>query len=208
MKVIGLTGPSGAGKTLFCKFAERCGVPSIDADRIYHDLLVPPSSCLDEIVAAFGREVLSANGTLNRAALAALVFGPSETSRAKLALLNRITHKYVTEKIRARLKEEEGRGTPAVLVDAPALFESEFDKSCDCTVALLATPETRRKRIMERDSLSGEKADQRILAQPSDDFYIQRSDFVIRNTGSEKELSRAVEAFLSQQIQFFGEAET
>ena len=146
--------------------------------------------------------MLSVNGTLNRAALAALVFGQSETSRTKLALLNRITHKYVTEKIRARLKEEERRGTPAVLVDTPALFESEFDKSCDCTVALLATPETRRKRIMERDSLSGEKADQRILAQPSDDFYIQRSDFVIRNTGSEKELSRAVEAFLSQQIQF------
>ncbi len=68
MKVLGLTGPSGAGKGFVCALFARHGIPSIDADRVYHDLLVPPSQCLDALVERFGRSVLFPDGTLDRKA--------------------------------------------------------------------------------------------------------------------------------------------
>ena len=67
IKVIGLTGPSGSGKTTLCEIASHLGIKSIDTDKVYHDLLVPPSDCLRELTLEFGQEILDDNGNLNRA---------------------------------------------------------------------------------------------------------------------------------------------
>lgn len=187
MIIIGLTGPSGSGKTMLCDIARRLGIESIDADKVYHDLLVPPSPCLDEIIYNFGSDMLNDDNTLNRRALGGVVFKDEK----KLILLNSITHKYVKEEFRNILSRYEALGTKCVIVDAPTLFESGFDKECSFTVALLADKASRAQRIIGRDGLSSDVAEQRLAAQKSDEFFIEHSDYIIYNNGDPDELKDA-----------------
>lgn len=186
LKIIGLTGPSGSGKGALCSLLDEYGIPSIDADAVYHNLLIPPSPCLDAICECFGRSVLNEDGTLNRPELAKIVFAPG--AEDKLNYLNKITHKFVVEKIHGLLNELKGNGARVAIIDAPALFEAEIDKECDLVVCIIADKESRAKRIIKRDGISDDAAEQRINAQKPDDFYIQNSDFVIHNSGSLNEL--------------------
>ena len=194
MTVIGLTGPTGAGKTMLCTIASRLGIKSINADEVYHDLLIPPSRCLDEIVIAFGKDILKDDGTLDRGKLGKIVFSDSK----KLTKLNEITHKYVKSRFREIIAKFRFENETAVIVDAPTLFESGFDKECDLTVCLLASEEARRRRIISRDDLSDERANARINAQKSDSFFTDRSDHVIINNGSEAELENSLNALLKK----------
>ena len=177
--IIGLTGPSGSGKTTLCALAKDFSIDNIDADKVYHALLVPPSPCLDEIVESFGSSIIKSDKTLNRVALASLVF--SDHSGQKLKLLNKITHKYVKSELKQILSEMKKKGSFAVLVDAPTLFESGFDEECDFTVALLASNDQRSNRIIERDGLTEVQAQQRLSAQKSDSFFKERADHIIIN---------------------------
>ena len=192
MTVIGLTGPSGSGKTLLCKIAIDIGCETINADEVYHALLIPPSPCLDEIVSNFG-DVLESDGTLDRKKLGAIVFSDPE----KLSLLNSVTHKYVKQKFREIILEMQEAGTKTVIIDAPTLFESGFDKECDATVCLLASEKLRKERIIKRDALDENRATARLLAQKNDEFFISRADHVIYNNGSSDELNDALSALLS-----------
>lgn len=193
---IGLTGPSGAGKGTVAELFSRLGVPSIDTDAVYHELLLPPSACLDELVATFGGDILASDGRLNRPALAALVFDP--THPEQLERLNGITHRHILDRVRKICDEYKAQGVKAVLIDAPVLFESGFDRECDRTLAVLADPDVRLVRIMRRDGLALEAARTRMAAQPSDDFYISRVDEVIRNDTFSEDLLPAVRSLLTK----------
>lgn len=186
MLIIGLTGPSGGGKgtvsTLFAEF----GIPSVDTDRVYHDLLIPPSPCLDALVERFGRQILNPDGSLDRKALAAWVF--AEEHEQELLDLNTITHRFVLDVVREICAELAQKDCPAVLVDAPLLFESGFDGECDQTLAILADPDVRLCRIMARDKISLPAARARLNAQKTDDFYIKQADHVIHNNGAPDDL--------------------
>jgi dephospho-CoA kinase len=195
MVIIGLTGPSGSGKTTLCDIAKSLGIMSIDADKVYHALLIPPSPCLDEIAENFSGVLLD-NGSLDRAALGQTVF--SDESGERLSLLNSITHKYVKARFKEIIKDLRERGERAVIVDAPTLFESGFDSECDFTVAILADGDLRRERIITRDSLSSERADQRLSAQKPDDFFISRADYVLHNDGNLSALKVNFEAILRE----------
>ncbi len=181
MLTVGLTGPSGAGKGAVASLFARYGVPSIDTDAVYHALLIPPSDCLDELTERFGRNILHSDGTLNRGALAALVF--AEGHGEDLAALNTITHRHILAEVRARLKGYEADGISAVLVDAPQLFESGFDAECGFILSVLAPYEVRLARVMARDGLDGERARARLDASHRDEFFTERSDAVIVNGG-------------------------
>jgi dephospho-CoA kinase len=181
MLKIGLTGPSGAGKSMVAGLFTRWNIPTIDTDAVYHELLTPPSRCLDELVATFGKEILTLDGCLDRPVLASFVFDPEHPDR--LEQLNRIAHHYILEQVRILCQTYEAQGSVAVLIDAPVLFESGFDKECDRTLAVLADPSTRLSRIMIRDGISRDAAMKRMGAQPSDDFYIHRADAVVYNDG-------------------------
>ena len=195
MLIVGLTGPSGAGKGMIASLFARFGVPSIDTDEVYHDLLIPPSACLDELTEAFGMGILLPDGTLDRRALASLVF--SQGHEAELATLNRITHRHILEKTKNILTSFEAEGIPAVLVDAPQLFESGFDKECGFILSVLAPYDLRLARVMARDELSEERARARLEASHTDEFFRERSDAVIINNGSVDAMESEVRRLLN-----------
>ena len=194
MLTIGLTGPSGAGKGLVASLFARYGVPSIDTDAVYHALLIPPSACLDELAQHFGEQILHPNGTLDRAALSAVVLDPANADA--LADLNRISHRHVLERVREMLGDHEQAGTPAVLVDAPQLFESGFDAECDKVLSVIAPRELRLARIIERDGLSPERAVARLDAQLPEQVFRERADHVILNDGDIQPLDEKIRQLL------------
>ena len=194
MRIIGVTGPSGAGKGALCEMFKKRGIVCIDADAVYHSLLVPPSECLDALKSAFGESVFLTDGSLDRAALGRIVFAESD----KLELLNSTVLSFVLAKFRIMIAELASQGEAAVVIDAPTLIESSFDKECDAVISVLASPDVRVGRIMRRDSISEEKAWLRIKAQKSDEFYISHSDAILYNDGSRDELEDALNALLKE----------
>lgn len=195
MKIVGLTGPTGAGKSELCAILSRHGIPSINADRIYHNLLTPPSPCLDALSAHFGQDIIKDDGTLDRRALANIVF--AEGAEEEHETLNRITHGFVKEKMHELINEYSNASCPAVIADVPLLFESEFDKECDFTVAILANRAIRTERIMKRDSLDYSSATQRVNAQEADDFYIERATLTVYNNLGNDELEAEAQKIIS-----------
>ena len=187
MFIIGITGPTGAGKSLFSHYLRARGITVIDADEVYHSLLIPPSDCLDALRRAFGNNVFSANGTLDRPALSKIVFGDPQ----KLTLLNQTVLGFVLERIRQQIRHLEQDGKTVVAVDAPTLIESGFHLECNRVISVLADPEIRTERILLRDKITREAAQARIRAQKSDDFYQAHSHFILTNNTS-------VDAFFAQ----------
>jgi dephospho-CoA kinase len=194
MLVIGLTGPTGAGKGTVAKLFASFGVQIIDADAVYHALLVPPSPCLDELTARFGSSILNPDKTLNRQALGAIVFA----DQGALADLNAITHRYVMEQIRAELARLRRAQVKVALLDAPQLFEAGADRDCDVVVSVLADEERRLSRITQRDGISPEAARKRMAAQLPDEFFRRNASYIIENNQTPEQLTDAVQAILSE----------
>lgn len=177
MKIVGITGPSGSGKSLLGEQIKKAGIPCIDADELYHSLLFPPSRCLDAIAKRFGSEFICEDGSLNRALLSSKVFSdPSELKK-----LNDTVLPIVLDSIRENIARLEEAGETVVAVDAPTLIESGFHRECDYTVVVLAPANQRIIRASERDGISEKKAKERIAAQSPDDFYTAAADFVMVN---------------------------
>lgn len=194
MLTIGLTGPSGAGKSTAGAVFSSFGLPVLDADRIYRELLIPPSDCLSELVRHFGRGILLPDGTLDRRALGRLAFSdPTE-----LDTLNAISHRYVMADVtrRLRLLREEGRS--AAVFDAPQLFEAGADKLCHIIVSVLASPAIRLERIVRRDGISPADARLRMAAQKPDSFFRTHSDYVLENDGNPDQLTGQVRRILTE----------
>ena len=179
MHIYGITGPSGAGKSILSQYMTRNGVAHIDADKVYHELLVPPSKALDALRDAFGDKIFNSEGNLDRAVLSAIVFHDKD----KLALLNKTVLGFVLDEIRRRIASLEKSGFSAVAVDAPTLIESGFHKECDTVISVLSSKEIRIARIMERDGLSRERAVERTNAQKPNEFYEEHSDIILMNDG-------------------------
>ncbi len=181
MIVIGITGPIGCGKSYVSHLLEQRGLPSIDADEVYHSLVSSPSAIVKAIADTFGDGVLTETGALNRKALSTIVFSDSE----KLARLNTITHAAVTDEIERQLKEYAERGTQAVTVQVPLMFESGFDKRCDHVIAVVASEEKRVERICSRNLITRAEAQKRIKNQKDIQFYIAKSSETVYNNGKE-----------------------
>lgn len=190
MTVIGLCGGSGSGKGTVARFFEGYGIPSIDADAVYRDITVPGGELIKKLALTFGAAILDENGGLNRAALAKIVFDPA--NKTELDKLNKITHEFVIRETVRRINAFESEGYEFVIFDAPLLFESGFNEKCGIIISVVADKNVRIKRITARDGITPERAEARIASQLSDEYLIERSDFVIYNNGSEHELSAQV----------------
>ena len=183
MKILGLTGPSGAGKGAVCTIFQSFGIPSIDTDAVYHRLLEEGGSIRDELCASFGQGILGKNGKIDRKKLAATVFG-KENTPSLLHTLNTITHKYVMARTNDLMQTLKQNGAIAVLIDAPLLFEAGIDHECDAVIGVLADREERLCRITERDGITKEAAEMRINAQKSDAFYRSSCQYILENNNA------------------------
>lgn len=192
MLVIGLTGPTGAGKGAVASIFARYGIPVINADRVYHELIAPPSSCLQELAEVFGKQILLADGSLDRRALGGIVFS-DPAAREKL---NSITHRYVMEEVQGQMERFRREGVRVAVFDAPQLFEAGAHNACGAVVSVLADRGLRLERIMARDGLTAEAAMRRILAQKSDEFFKTHSDYIVENNGSLESLAPQVHRIL------------
>lgn len=185
MKVIGITGPTGAGKTTALRALENLGVEVLDTDRIYHRLLEESMTMTAALVAAFGRDILDEKGRVERKKLAEAVYPDG------LARLNAVTHPIVVGEVDAAIALARRAGR-SVAIDAIALVESGLAERCDVVVSVLAPLELRVKRIMARDGIDEAYARRRALAQQGDDFFRAHSHYVLEN--SEQDTPAAFEA--------------
>ncbi|MDL2232781.1 dephospho-CoA kinase [Ruminococcaceae bacterium OttesenSCG-928-L11] len=177
--IVGLTGQTGAGKSIVSRMLTEREYRVIDCDAVARDVVKKGKKCLLDLSIAFGIEILNADGSLNRRKLGNMVFGDSEKQKQ----LNRITFPYIQEEIFAMIERLKRSGEPVVFLDAPTLIESGTHKSCDKVVSVLAPADERFLRIVRRDGLTTEEAERRMSAQHDDGFYTRESDFVIVNDG-------------------------
>ena len=176
MKILGLTGGSGTGKSAACTAFARLGCGVIDADATYRTLCDTCEPMLKEIQNVFG-DVFSTNGKLDRKKLGTIVFADAQ----KLQQLNAITHPYIRQAARDAFAAYSKRGCLLCIYDAPVLFEGQMETLCDKTCAVLAARNTRIARIVARDAITEEYAALRIDAQKDDAFYSERCDYVVQN---------------------------
>ncbi len=188
--IIGLTGPTGSGKSSACKLCESYGLKHVDCDLLARKAVQKGSDGLKALVNAFGNEIINPDGTLNRKLLAKIAF----SDKAKTELLNATIFPF----IRALVLEETKDGN--ILLDAPTLFESKIDNICTKTIAVLSDKEIRLKRIIARDDLTEAEALTRISAGKTDNFYKTYANYIVYNNKTEeeflKEFSLVLESIL------------
>ncbi len=181
-RLIGITGGTGCGKSEAAQVIREAGYEVLDADKICREVVLPEKPALAEIRHVFGEDVILPDGTLDRKGLGAIVFSDPE----KLSILNHIMFSYVMQETEERLKNVRGE---ICFFDAPLLLEYGLDQRCSAVIAVLADREKRIARIMARDGLSRENAVSRINSQNKDEFYLEKSDYVVYNNSTKDELS-------------------
>ena len=187
--IIGITGGTGCGKTTLLDVIRELNGMVLDCDAIYHQLLKTDAALLSSIEARFPGTV--ENGTLQRKKLGAIVFADKQA----LLELNRITHHAVKEEVLRKLEEK----PKLAAIDAIGLFESGINELCQLTVAVTAPIDVRIQRLMARDGISQEYAAARIAAQPSEEAFAQRCDYVLHNDGTKEAFREKCLAFLREQ---------
>lgn len=187
--VIGLTGSIGSGKSSVSRLFAARGYYIIDADVLARRAVEPGTTVLSQLAERFGAEVLRADGTLDRAALAERAFTTPEATED----LNAIVHPAVIRLLNEELENAKAHGESTIVLDVPLLFQTGLEVLCDCTVAVTASSEIRLERICRRDGLSVEQARLRMNAQPPDIYYTQRATETVVNNSTEEALKQAVE---------------
>lgn len=177
---LGLTGPTGAGKTTVLEAFEELGFVTIDCDSLYHVLLESSQELGKELTDRFGGSILNSQGKVDRKALGKVVF----QDPAALSDLNAITHRYIKAACASLTKWAAQQGSVGVVYDAIALLESGLAEDCNFTVAVVAPEEVRLQRIMARDGIDASYAASRIAAQPDNAYFSDRCTFTVVNDGS------------------------
>ncbi len=186
--IVGLTGQSGAGKTLACDYFKKCGFAIINCDLVAREVVGDGTNCLNDLALAFSNIILNEDGTLNRKALSGIVFNNKE----KLKQLNKTIFPYILSKINVQINTLNKNGFDVIILDAPTLFESGANELCDIIISVIANKDTRINRIIERDKLSAVEATARINSQYDEEFFIKNSNFIIRNDSSYEQLSNSL----------------
>ena len=194
MTVIGITGPTGAGKTTVLNVLRDLGGAVADCDAVYHQLLHTSGPMQNELKNRFGGEIFDENGDLRRKELGAIVFGHEKA----LADLNAITHRHIIAELDRRIAQAEAQGCPAVALDAVALIESGVGERCQATVAVTAAEEVRLRRIMTREGIGEDYARSRIAVQKPTAWYEERCDYTLRNDGAKEALEQQARELFEQ----------
>lgn len=187
--VLGITGGIACGKSLISRFFEELGAEVLSADLLAREVVRPGENTFKEIVAHFGDEILTGEGTIDRARLAQRIFqSPDERQK-----LNQITHPAIARLADLRINElRKKQEIPLIIYEAPLLFEAGREKSVDLVLVVTSTPERQIERLMRRDNVPREEALQKISAQMPLADKIDRADIVIENNGPPDETQKIV----------------
>jgi len=196
MKVIGLTGGIGSGKSTVSRFLGEMGAVVLDADKVGHQAYQPGTETWKELVAAFGEDIVAPDSTIDRRKLGAIVFADPEA----LARLNRIMHPRMFDMMKARIEEYRGQGTEVVVLEAAILLEANWTPLVDEVWVTVASESTVVQRTRERTGLPEEQIKARIRSQLSNEERSQQAKVVITNDGDLEELRVKVEE-LWQELQ-------
>ncbi len=178
--ILGLTGGIASGKSTIAQAFRKLGAVVVSADELAREAVLPGTTALRQLVERFGGQILAADGALDRAALARIVFADPQARQD----LNRITHPAIAALAEKRLAELRRKGLALVVYEAPLLFEAGAERRVDAVLAVTVDEKLQLARVMLRDHLSREEALARISAQMPQSEKAARADFVIDNSGS------------------------
>ena len=198
--IVGLTGGIGAGKSAVAKLLTERGATIIDTDAVAREVVAPNSPVLRHIASEFGASVIAQDGSLDREALARIVF----TDESKRRRLNEITHPEILKRVLARI----GGYPPSaiVVVVVPLLFESGFDRNCNAVIAVTAPDTVRIDRVMKRDGMGEADVRARMRAQLPESGYEGKATWILRNDRDEAALAAEVDALWPKLAQASGQA--
>ena len=188
MKIIGLTGGIGSGKSSVAQFLAELGAVILDTDKVGHEALKPDTEAWREVVAVFGRQILTPAGEVDRKRLGELVFSNPEA----LARLNQIVHPGIGEAVQAQLEEYRRRGAPVVVLEIPLLVETGGTAMVDQVWVTVVSEPVVISRLEARSGLSRQQSLSRIRSQISNEERVKHADVVIDNDGSLDDLKARV----------------
>lgn len=196
MKIIGLTGGIGSGKSTVAGLLAKLGAVIIDADKIGHDVLNADSQAREQVVTAFGSRILNPNGSVNRKGLGEIVFA----DRKALFHLNQIMHPLIYRVVKDKLEQYKEQGARVIVIDAPLLIEASWATMVDAVWVVTAS-ESNVLRRLERTGLSRNDIIARIRSQLTESERIKMADLVINNDYGIDELKLEVNR-LWQELRF------
>jgi dephospho-CoA kinase len=190
--IIGLTGSIASGKSTVSNMLKEYGFPIVDADVVARQVVEPGSETLKKIAEAFGEEVLTENGELDRKKLGSIIFNDEE----KRQLLNSIIHPAIRKEMLRQRDEYLEKGEKTVIMDIPLLFESKLQHFVDKILVVSVSEDVQLERLMKRNQLTEEEAKARIQSQLPLSVKEQGADAVINNNGSIEETRKQLEQIL------------
>lgn len=192
--IIGLTGSIASGKSTVANMLKEYGFPIVDADLVARQVVEPGSETLQKIADAFGPEVITPEGTMDRAKVGSIIFH----DESKRKVLNDIIHPAIRAEMLRQRDEHVANGAKTVIMDIPLLFESKLQHYVEKILVVSVNEETQLKRLIERNRLNEEDAKARISSQLPLSIKEQGADAVINNNGSIEETRQQLEDILNK----------
>ena len=188
MKIIGLTGGIGSGKSTVARSLQEHGFPIVDADLIAREIVEPGQPALAELTKEFGADILNADGSLDRGLLASRAFTNKDTTQR----LNNITHPRINQRTQELFDEARENGAEAVIYDMPLLIDKGLHKDMDATIVVHAAEHVRLERLTTKRGLDVDDVRRRINAQIDDETRKQYADILLDNNGTEEDLTQQI----------------
>ena len=196
MFVIGLTGSIGTGKSEAARQLEALGASIISADEVGHEAYTPNTEAWEQVIAAFGDDILQDDGDIDRRKLGAIVF----SDPSQLEKLNQIMHPRMARMVADKIGVLRDQGVNVVVEEAALLFEAGWDTLVEEVWVTDSPDHIVIGRLKERNGLSEEEAKKRINSQMGRAERIERSDFVINNSGDMADLGNAIKELWERRV--------
>ena len=196
MMVIGLTGSIGTGKSEAARQLEALGASIISADQVGHEAYTPNTEAWEQVVAAFGDDILQDDGEIDRRKLGAVVF----SDPGQLEKLNQIMHPRMARMVADKIEELRGQGVEVVVVEAALLFEAGWDSLVEEVWVTDSTEQVVIERLKQRNGMSEEEARKRISSQMGRTERLERSDYVIENSGDMATLGNTIKELWDRRV--------
>jgi dephospho-CoA kinase len=186
---IAVTGSAGSGKTSVCDRFRELGLKVISSDSLAREAVAPDTAAYEMIVDSFGEQILKKDGTLNRRMLRRMMITDDDTRKT----LEQCIHPEINKLMHLKMVEAEKESAPVVIIEVPLLFEFGMESRFDAIIVVTSDRELQIKRLMNRDAVTRREAKSLLSVQIPDKEKIERSEFVIENSGSPAEMVRSVD---------------